>query len=561
MIKESILEYCNKNNKELLKEWNFSRNIKEPKDYGKSSAKKVYWICEKGHSWEARIADRVRGNGCPYCAGKIPIVGINDLATMYPKLAKEWNYNKNVKLPSEFMAGSGKKVWWKCSEDHEWEATIDSRVRGNGCPYCAGQIVITGKNDLKTLYPRIAEDWDYELNYPLLPTQIMAGSGKKVWWKCKNGHSWQVSPNNRTSQYSNCPVCSSECGTSFPEQAIFYYVKQLLPAINRYNNDGTEIDIFIPAIKLGIEYDGIYYHCSKASTEREYKKDIFCKENGIRLIRIKENRANREKELDVFYRKIGKNSTSLEDAINLVIGIIATYGINIDEINVNLQKDDLEIYNNYISMEKENSIVMHNPELLKEWDYGKNHNIDPTTISYGSNIKVWWLCELGHSYKATVSHRTGKKATSCPICAGQQILSGYNDLASKRPDLLEEWDYGKNMWIDPHLIGPNYSTKKVWWKCEKGHTYEATPHKRNSGRNCPYCAGRKVWIGYNDLESQYPEIVKDWDYELNDNLKPTDVVCGSNKVVYWKCHKCGFQWKLSVIKNIKRKKKCKNCGV
>lgn len=62
IIKESILEYCNKNNKELLKEWDFSRNIKEPKDYGKSSGKKVYWICEKGHSWEARIADSVRGN-------------------------------------------------------------------------------------------------------------------------------------------------------------------------------------------------------------------------------------------------------------------------------------------------------------------------------------------------------------------------------------------------------------------------------------------------------------------------------------------------------------------
>lgn len=102
IIKESILEYCNKNNKELLKEWDFSRNIKEPKDYGKSSGKKVYWICEKGHSWEARIADR---------------------------------------------------------------------VRGNGCPYCAGQIIITGKNDLKTLYPRIAEDWDYELNYPFLNRQ------------------------------------------------------------------------------------------------------------------------------------------------------------------------------------------------------------------------------------------------------------------------------------------------------------------------------------------------------------------------------------------------------
>ena len=149
MISESFVEYCNKNNNFLLQEWDFSKNEKEPNEYGKSSQKNVFWICKEGHSWSARIADRVRGNGCPYCAGKRPIIGVNDLATINPTLAKEWNYNKNSKAPSEFLPHSRKKVWWICSKGHEWEATIDSRSRGNGCKYCAGQAVIPGTNDLK----------------------------------------------------------------------------------------------------------------------------------------------------------------------------------------------------------------------------------------------------------------------------------------------------------------------------------------------------------------------------------------------------------------------------
>lgn len=385
---------------------------------------------------------------------------------------------------------------------------------------------------------------------------------KKIWWKCKNGHSWRVSPNNRTSQYSNCPICSAERGTSFPEQAIFYYVKQIIPAINRYCIDGIEIDIFIPKIKLGIEYDGVYYHCSKESIEREKKKDRYCQNVGIRLLRVKETRISMDTEKDIFYRKIGKKSTTLEEAINWVVDIIATYGIDISKINVELRRDDIEIYNSFLSLEKENSLAAHNPKLLDEWDYRKNKEISPKTISYGSNVKVWWLCPMGHSYKASVSHRTSIKAsTSCPICSGQQILSGYNDLATLRPDLLKEWDNKKNIDINPHTISPNFSSKKVWWVCNKGHSYEATPQKRNLGRGCPFCSGRRVLIGFNDLASQYPNVALDWDYELNGSLKPTDIVCGSNKVVYWKCHKCGCKWKLSVIHNIKRKKKCKNCGI
>ena len=55
--------------------------------------------------------------------------GFNDLATKYPALAKEWDIHKNGELlPQMVSAGSGKKVWWKCENGHEWQATIASRV-------------------------------------------------------------------------------------------------------------------------------------------------------------------------------------------------------------------------------------------------------------------------------------------------------------------------------------------------------------------------------------------------------------------------------------------------
>lgn len=556
-MSSSFFEYCNKNNKLLLEEWDYLKNEKKPREYGKSSGKKVFWVCKKGHSWTARIADRVRGNGCPYCAGKRPIIGVNDFATVYPKLVSEWNYNKNSKAPFEYCPNSGKKVWWICAKGHEWESTIDSRVRGNGCKYCAGQAAILGENDLKTLYPRLAEEWDYKLNYPLLPTQIMSGSGKKVWWKCKYGHSWRTTVNNRTSQYSNCPVCSAERGTSFPEQAIYYYVNKLLPAVNRYIINGVEIDIFVPSLNLGIEYDGIYFHNSKSAVEREQRKNIFCKNAGIRLIRVKETRVCMQEEADIIYRKIGKNATPLESVINEILKIIEAYDIQISQIDVNIRQDDILIYNQYVSLEKENSLSAHNPKLLDEWDYDKNGDISPTTISYGSNKKVWWLCPLGHSYKASVAHRTDLKSpTSCPICAGQQILSGYNDLATKRPDLMLEWDFELNN-INPSELSPN-SSQKVNWICPKGHPYKASITKRNQGRNCPVCAGKQVIKGINDFAALQPQLAKEWDFEKNE-LLPTDYPEHSNKKVYWKCDVCKCSWLAGISQRVQGKNRCPQC--
>ena len=72
---------------------------------------------------------------------KVKLVkGVNDLETLNPTLAEEWNYEKNGTLtPDQVTAGSNKKVWWKCKFGHEWEAIVGSRSKGHGCPFCSGR--------------------------------------------------------------------------------------------------------------------------------------------------------------------------------------------------------------------------------------------------------------------------------------------------------------------------------------------------------------------------------------------------------------------------------------
>ena len=63
-----------------------------------------------------------------------------------------------------FTPGSGEKVWWICNMNHRWQASIVSRTKGSKCPYCSGICVIRGKNDLATLRPDIAAEWNDEKN-------------------------------------------------------------------------------------------------------------------------------------------------------------------------------------------------------------------------------------------------------------------------------------------------------------------------------------------------------------------------------------------------------------
>jgi len=192
---------------ELIKEWDFSKNIISPNDISFGSHKRVWWKCKSKHEWRVSINNRTSHNyGCPYCTNR-KVCEDNCLETNFPKIAKEWNYNKNGDLtPKNVIFGSGKKVWWKCKSGHEWKTTIVNRTRlKNNCPYCCNQKVCND-NCLSTTHPEFLKEWNYIKN-KLSPYDVVAGSSKKIWWICKCGHEWRATLKNRTNKNRSCIKC------------------------------------------------------------------------------------------------------------------------------------------------------------------------------------------------------------------------------------------------------------------------------------------------------------------------------------------------------------------
>lgn len=283
----------------LIKEWDADKNEILPSNVSSGSDKKVWWKCNSGHSWEATVSSRaLGGNKCPYCAGLKPTSGINDLATLHPELLAEWDFDKNIAAPSTFTKKSGKKVWWRCSKGHGWEASVSSRTGlKSGCPYCSGRIPLAGKSDLATTNPSVAAEWDVAKN-TITPSQVSRGSDKKVWWRCSKGHSWKARVANRVAQSperpaSGCPMCYAKSYASKPEKELLDFVRSLdNSAIGSYKKlpNIHEVDIYVPSKNIAIEYNGLYWHSENFKGKgAHYNKWKECKKQGIQLIQIWED--------------------------------------------------------------------------------------------------------------------------------------------------------------------------------------------------------------------------------------------------------------------------------
>ena len=163
-----------------------------PQTVKAGTTKKIWWRCMTcGHKWQATGAARIKSGGCPAHTGRVP-TATNNMSVTHPQLAKEFDYEKNAPLaPEALIAGTNKKLWWRCQTcDYKWQATGAARVRGNGCPSCSNRVV-TVNNNMAVTHPQLAQEFDREKNAPLTPETLVAGTGKRLWWRCqKCGHSW-----------------------------------------------------------------------------------------------------------------------------------------------------------------------------------------------------------------------------------------------------------------------------------------------------------------------------------------------------------------------------------
>ena len=350
----------------------------------------------------------------------------NLLIDTYPELLSEWDYEKNNSNKiylNTVTYGSHKKAWWLCHKCHgSYEAVIKSRTIGKqGCPYCAGQKVLKGFNDLQSCYPELIEsEWDWQTNNRnhIYPDELVKCSHRKASWLCKQyGHSYEMTVQDKI-RGRGCPFCSG---------------KRVLKGFN-------------------------------------------------------------------------------------------------------------DLQSKY-------------PDLISnEWDYVHNdaNNIHPDELTKGSEAKVAWKCSHCCShYEMIVYNKINGQG--CPFCSGRKVLRGYNDLQSCYPELIaSEWDWTEN---DKKDLKPDEITKssnrKACWHCDtcSGRYKMIVADKTIGHQGCPYCAGKRVLIGFNDLKSKYPELIeKEWDYEKNNKigLKPDNLTVNSGVKACWHCNDCNNDYEAYV---------------
>lgn len=194
------------------------------------------------------------------------------------------------------------------------------------------------------------------------------------------------------------------------------------------------------------------------------------------------------------------------------------------------------------------------PSLIEKWNSDKN-NAEPSQISARDSQKRHWIQGCGHAVQASIKQMLSS-ATRCGICSGQQVLKGFNDLASVKPFLADEWHPTANVDKMPtdFVSGSGFS---AWWQCSQGHEWEATILNRAKGNNCPYCSNRKVLAGYNDLKTSNPEIAAQW--AIGNRLSPQQVTRQSKYLATWVCDKNHY-WKTAVYNRVgKNSTGCPTC--
>lgn len=468
---------------ELLNEWDYKKNTNiSPHEVTPYSNRYAWWNGNCGHNWRAKINHRSNGSGCPFCSNQRLLVGFNDLASKLKECLEEWDYEKNDNLtPKDIIFTSQRKVWWICNKAHSYQMKVSDKYSGWKCPYCSHKKVLKGFNDLSTLNPRVSSEWDYEKNKDLTPNDVMPGTNKKVWWRCKRGHTYLASISNRNVG-TGCPICNKENHSSMKEMTIYFYVKKYFDdAISSYRPDylkGKEVDIYIPSLNLGIEYDGQFHH---QNIERDLEKNKMLNGKMV-FIRIREPNCpilTGGLSNDIILNDL--SDKELEVAIKSIL-----LKLTVKNPDVNIVRDLPDIYTQIEYKEKTNSFGNKHPELLEEWDHIKNGGLSPFTVEQNSSKKIWWKCKKGHTWQARVYTRN--KGIGCPYCSGR-YATDKNNLELIHPSICEEWNYDKNI-KKPNEFTP-VSGQEVWWKCKKcGHEWQARIAERVSGSGCPNC--RKI---------------------------------------------------------------------
>ena len=370
----------------------------DPETVTAGSHQKKDWKCKEGHVYSSTIKNRTKGRGCSFCSSHHVLKGFNDLQTKFPDLAKEaygWD-------PTTVIAGSGKKKIWRCSLGHTWDTSPNSRITNKtGCPVCSNKKLLVGYNDLGSSYPQLTKEaygWD--------PTTVFAGSSTKKTWRCSFGHTWEASPNSRTSNSSGCPICSG---------------RQVLPGYNDLKTKFPEIAAeaygWDPSIFAAGTAQKMDWKCNRGHLYRSNILDRTSGACGCPFCSGQQVLAGFN-DLQTKFPDIAAEAYKW-DPSTVVAGTD--------------QKKDWKcivghLYHSTVRGRTTNGKgcpVCSGHQVLAGFNYIQNkfpdiaaeaYGWDPETVTAASGHKKDWKCKEGHVYSSTIDNRT-VGGNGCPVCA------------------------------------------------------------------------------------------------------------------------------------------------
>ncbi len=282
----------------------------------------------------------------------------------------------------------------KCDCGNETIKKVDAMVKGNArtCGCNRGRRASTAPKKIKPISQELIDElWDFEKN-DVDPQTISCDSTQKYWWKNNHGVSFELAP---------FVFLKPDTQTSFPEQAIFYHIKKNFnDAINKARyitqyGEIVEIDVYIPSLNIGIEYDGLFWHKDKLDVDEA--KNQALNNDGIYVIRVREEGLPT---LTDFYGKIiiRDNPTNKKTIINCINDLI-----DILSIDYSANMKALSQYDLYeLELIKDTEVPFIEDTCLRIfWDQKKNGELIAQYVKMNSSIPYWFSCANGETFEIT----------------------------------------------------------------------------------------------------------------------------------------------------------------
>lgn len=549
---------------EIAKEWHPTENCElTPNDVSYGQKLKVKWLCPKcGETYTCLISNRTSKDrkGCPYCCHNPKVSAKYNLAVLFPDIAKEWHPTDNGSLsPYDVTPYSNKKILWLCKRGHTYSSIVNNRLNGDGCPFCSGNQVCYD-NSLAYLRPELAQEWHPILNKKQ-PSEITAFSNQSAHWICsKCKHEWIAKVNNR-SFGRGCPKCAKGLHTSFPEQVVYYYIKELFPdAINGYRHERTEIDIFIPSLNIGIEYDGENYHKSLYKHKKDTEKNHLLFSNNISLVRIRESNCTpmKENQCTIYQWKYTSDYRGLKYVLETLLKDLCNKaGIN-KNITIDIDNIRNKILSELHTLSYEKSLSAYfekNVNIKAKWDYVENFPLTPEMVRPMSDKNVSWICIKDNNHRWNAPIKSISRGYGCDRCAGRHKYNTEEWIEHAMEVHGDKYDYSIVKYIN--------SKTPVKIICPVHGVFEQLPSEHLSGKSCKWCKGQGGYHVFNTLSFNFPELAKEWDYDHvgNNGLTPKDVLITDNTNFYWwRCNNGKpHSYKAKISLRIKRNSKCAVC--